>query len=355
MLFTPLKIRSIQLNNRIMVSPMCQYSGEDGLAGDWHLVHLGSRAVGGAALIMAEATAVSPEGRISPGDLGLWNDKHIEPLKRITGFIKSLGSVAGIQLGHAGRKAGRSLPWNGETLLGKDDGGWTAVAPSPIAFSEGYPVPDELTAEDISRIVNAFRSAAARAMAAGFEIIEIHAAHGYLINEFLSPFSNQRKDGYGGSFENRIRFLVEIVDAVRCVWNEALPLFLRISATEWKDGGWSIDDSIALAKILRNKGVDLIDCSSGGNITGVKIPLVAGYQVPLAEKIKKETGMLTGAVGLISQAKQAEEIISSGKADLVIMAREFLRNPYFPLLAAAELGFDIPWQKQYARAKPKKG
>lgn len=353
-LFSPLKIRGVELKNRIILSPMCQYSSIDGYANDWHMVHLGSRAVGGASVVMTEATAVSPEGRISPGDLGIWKDGHIEQLKRITHFITEQGAIPGMQLAHAGRKASHSEPWNGSNFLSVTDGGWNTVAPSPIPFSDETSIPIELTKEGIKKIVSDFRLAAVRAKEAGFKVLEIHAAHGYLINEFLSPFSNKRSDKYGGSFENRIRFISEIVDAIRSVWNEELPLFVRISATEWKEGGWTIEDSIALTNILKEKGVDLIDCSSGGNITGVKIPLVPGYQVPLAEQIRKQTGILTGAVGLITKAEHAETIISNEQADVIVMAREMLRNPYFPLRAAYELGYDINFPKQYVRAKPKK-
>ena len=352
-LFAPLKIRGIELKNRIMVSPMCQYSAIDGFANDWHLVHLGSRAVGGSALIMVEATAVSPEGRISPGDLGLWKNQQIEPFKRITSFIKDQGSVPGIQIGHAGRKASHTEPWKGDGLLSESQGGWKTVAPSAIPFSEEYDTPVALSADGIQNIISDFTNAANRALEAGFQVIEIHAAHGYLINEFLSPLSNHRTDNYGGSFENRIRLLVEITESIRKIWPEKYPLFVRISATEWIEGGWSIQDSVALGNILKNKGIDLIDCSSGGNVLGVKIQLVPGYQVSLSEQIKKETGIMTGAVGLINKAKQAEEIIKNNQADLIVIAREFLRNPYFPLNAAFELGCDIEWSKQYLRAKPK--
>ena len=353
-LFTPLKIKGLELKNRIMVSPMCQYSAADGFANDWHLVHLGSRAVGGAGLIMVEATAVSPEGRISPGDLGLWQDEHIESFKRITKFISEQGSVPGIQIAHAGRKASHSEPWNGDILLSPDQCGWKTVAPSPIKFTDGYDTPVALSIDGINKIISAFTQASDRAVKSGFKIIEIHAAHGYLINEFLSPLSNQRNDIYGGSFENRIRLLVEIVENIKTVIPADLPLFVRLSATEWIDGGWTIEDSVKLVNILKNKGVDLIDCSSGGNVLGVKIPLVPGYQVSLSEKIKKETGILTGAVGLISDSSHAEEIINTDKADLAIIARELLRNPYFPLNAAFELGQDVEWPKQYLRAKPKR-
>lgn len=354
-LFSPLNIRGIKLKNRIMVSPMCQYSSIDGFANDWHLVHLGSRAVGGASLVMMEATAVSPEGRISKSDMGIWKDEHIAELSRITRFIIQQGSVPGIQIAHAGRKASRNEPWNGDRHLNENEEGWKAVAPSPVMFSEGYSTPVELTIDGIKQIINKFKIAAQRALKAGFKIIEIHGAHGYLINEFLSPLSNKRTDIYGGSFENRTRLLLEIVEQVRNVMPENLPLFVRMSVTEWYDGGWSADDSVALVKILKTKGVDLVDCSSGGNITGVKMQLVPGYQVPLAETIRKETGILTGAVGLITNSKQAEEILSNGQADMIVIAREFLREPYFPQIAAFELGEDIDYPNQYLRAKRKLG
>lgn len=353
-LFTPLQIRTVTLRNRLVVSPMCQYSAIDGFAGDWHFAHLASFAAGGAGAVIAEATAVNPEGRISPGDLGLWSDEHIEPLRRITSFISAHGAVPGIQLAHAGRKASTSAPWLGDRPLQKEEGGWQPVAPSAIPFKEGNLVPAALTTGQIADLVADFRAAAQRALAAGFHIIEIHGAHGYLINEFLSPFSNQRTDAYGGSFENRIRFLLEIIDAIRQVWPAELPLFLRISATEWKDGGWTQDDSVALARIVGPRGVDLIDCSSGGNVSGVKIPIVPMYQAPLAEYVRKGSGIMTGAVGLITTSAEAERIIADGRADLVFMAREMLRDPHFPLRAAHELGAEAEWPKQYERAKWKK-
>ncbi|MEO5997961.1 MAG: NADPH dehydrogenase NamA [Chitinophagaceae bacterium] len=350
-LFTPFKIRDIEFKNRIVLSPMCEYSSEDGFANDWHLVHLGSRAVGGAALIIAEATAVSPDGRITPDDLGIWKDEHIEPLKRITDFLKMQNTIAGIQLAHAGRKASRTSPWKGSTRLNNSNGGWQNVAPSAIPFFAQEEPPAELDEEGIDKIIADFRSATKRALEAGFQLIEIHAAHGYLVNEFLSPLANKRTDKYGDSFENRTRFLLEIISAVREIWPEGLPLFVRISASDWKEGGWDIEDSISLAEIFKNKGVDLIDCSSGGVIPDAVIPAGPGYQVPFAETIRKRTGFATGAVGIIVTATQAEEIISSGKADFVILAREMLRDPYFPLHAARELGFDMKWPVQYERAK----
>ena len=330
---------------------MCQYSGEDGFANDWHLVHLGSRAVGGAGLVISEATAVSPEGRISPGDLGIWKDEHIDFLKRITTFIAGQGSVAGIQLAHAGRKSSIAVSWKGGENLTPERGGWKTVAPSAVAFKEGDLVPEELSLSDIQRIVNDFKTAAGRALKAGFRVIELHGAHGYLIHEFLSPLSNLRKDDYGGSVENRIRFLLDITEAVRRVWPEELPLFVRISATDWVENGWTEQDSVKLATILKTKGVDLIDCSTGGNVTGVRIPLKPMYQAGFAETIRKETGILTGAVGLITTAGEAESLIAEGKADAVFMARELLRDPYFPHRAADELSVGTQWPLPYERAR----
>jgi len=352
-LFSPLKIKNIELKNRIIVSPMCQYSSEDGFANDWHLVHLGSRAVGGAALIICEATAVAPEGRISINDLGIWRDEHISFLKRITDFIEKQGSIAGIQLAHAGRKSSQLSPWQGSKELSKEHGGWQTLAPSAIAFAEGNSVPKEMSIEEIKKVIQNFQDAAVRAKKAGFKVIEIHAAHGYLINEFLSPVSNKRTDEYGGSFENRIRFLLEIIEHVRKVWTEEHPLFVRISATEWQDGAWTESDSVQLAELLKNKTVDLIDCSTGGNVSGVKIPLKPLYQVQFAESIKKATGILTGAVGLITTSQEANTIIEDNKADVVLLGREFLRDPYFPLRAATEMGIETNWPVQYDRAKKK--
>lgn len=351
LLFEPLKIKSIQLKNRIVVSPMCQYSSNDGFANEWHLMHLGTRAVGGAALIIAEATAVSPEGRITPHDLGIWKDEHIEFLKRITHFIEENNSVPGIQLAHAGRKASHHRPWEGGKFLKENEGAWKTVAPSAIPYREGEPIPHELSKEEIQKIVDDFKQATLRAKEAGFRVIELHGAHGYLLNEFLSPLSNHRTDEYGGSFENRIRFLIEITETVRNVWPEEFPLFVRVSATDWVDGGWTIEDSVELSKILKTKGVDLIDCSSGGISPFQKIPVGPLYQVPFAEQIKKEAKIMTGAVGLITTAQQAENILQSQQADLIILARQLLREPYFPLHAARELGVDIPWPPQYDRAK----
>jgi 2,4-dienoyl-CoA reductase-like NADH-dependent reductase (Old Yellow Enzyme family) len=351
-LFSPLTIRGLTLANRIAVSPMCEYSSIDGFANDWHLVHLGSRAVGGAGLVFTEATAVVPDGRISPEDLGIWKDEHIPMLARIASFIREQGAVAGMQLAHAGRKASTAAPWNGGKPIGVENGGWSPlVAPSAIPFAEGYQTPVALDEAGIRSLVASFTDAARRALDAGVQVIEIHAAHGYLINEFLSPLSNTRTDAYGGSFENRTRFLRQIVEAVRAVWPDHLPLFVRISATEWTEGGWDIEQSVELARAVAPLGVDLIDCSSGGNVPRVRIPLGPGYQVPLAARVRAESGVPTGAVGLITSAPQADEIVRSGKADLVFLAREELRDPYFPLHAARELGAHIAWPKQYLRAK----
>lgn len=352
-LLDPLTIRGVTFPNRVFVSPMCEYSSDDGFASDWHLVHLGSRAVGGAGLTFTEATAVTPEGRISPQDLGIWKDEHIEMLSRIVRFIHAQGSVAGMQLAHAGRKASTRRPWEGGGKLSELEGGWRNVlAPSAIPFAENYPQPIEMTPAMIARVVSAFAAAAKRVLKAGFRVIEIHAAHGYLIHEFLSPLSNERKDGYGGSFENRTRLAREIVTAVRKEWPQTQPLFVRISATDWTPGGWDIDQSVALAKILKPLGVDLIDCSSGGNVADAKIPVGPGYQVPFAERIRKDADIATGAVGLITTPQQAEEIISAGRADAVFLAREMLRDPYFPLRAARELEQEIAWPAQYLRAAP---
>ena len=309
---------------------MCQYSSEDGFANDWHLVHLGSRAIGGAGLIMVEATAVSPEGRITPADLGIWKDEHIAFLHRIVSFLQHAGACAGIQLAHAGRKASHHVPWNGGHALKNNEGAWETFAPSAIPFKEGEPSPGEMSKADILKVINDFKHAAVRAAQAGFQIIEIHAAHGYLLNEFLSPLSNHRNDEWGGSFQNRCRLLLEVTSAIREVWSKEKPLFVRISATDWADTGWTDDDSVQLAKLLKQTGVDLIDCSSGGNVPSVRIPVGPLYQVPFAEKVRKESNILTGAVGMITTAREAEEIISGGKADLVIIARELLRDPYFP-------------------------
>jgi len=351
LLFEPLFLRSIQLKNRIVVSPMCEYSCEDGFANDWHLVHLGSRAVGGAGLIIAEATAISPEGRITHDDLGIWKDAHIEFLKRMTTFIIKHGSVPGIQLAHAGRKASHTSPWKGHRPLKPDEGAWTTLAPSAIPFIEGDPIPREMSIADIEQLKKDFRDAAIRALQAGFKLIEIHAAHGYLLNEFLSPLSNHRTDAYGGSFDNRVRILLEVVDSIRSVFSETLPLFVRISASEWVEDGWNLEDSVQLAKLLRDKGVDLVDCSSGGNTHHQKITVGPLYQVGFAEVIKREAAILTAAVGMITTAEECEEILQRGQADLVVMARQLLRDPYFPLHAAKKLNVDVSWPVQYQRAK----
>ena len=351
-LFSPLKIKNIELKNRIAVSPMCEYSSEDGFANDWHLVHLGSKAVGGAALIITEATAVSPEGRITFADLGIYHDEHIPKLKQIIDFIHAHGAIAGVQLAHAGRKASHAEPWTGGKQIPSDQqNGWKTLAPSEISFIDGEETPLELDKAGIEKIKSDFKAAAGRAITAGFKVIELHGAHGYLLHQFLSPISNKRTDEYGGSFENRIRLTVEVVEAVQKVWPKENPLFIRISATDWTEGGWNADESVALTKILKDKGVDLIDVSTGGNVANAKIPLKPGYQVEFAEKVKKESGILTGAVGLITKPHQANEIIQEGEADIVFLAREMLRDPHFPLRAAHELGEEIKWPVQYERAK----
>jgi len=330
---------------------MCQYSATDGFATDWHLVHLGSRASGGAALIIQEATAVSPEGRISPGDLGLWKDEQIEKLQSINEFIVSQNAIPGIQLAHAGRKASASEPWNGNKKLDESNGGWDAVAPSAVGYHSNEKPPIALDKIGIEKVISDFKLATKRALKAGFKVVEIHAAHGYLLHEFLSPLSNFRTDEYGGSFENRIRLLLEVLEAMQPEWPKNLPLFVRISATDWAEGGWNIEESVQLSKILKDKGVDLIDVSSGGLVSYQQIPLEPNYQVSFAERIKNETGILTGAVGLITDADQSEAIVATGKSDLVLFARESLRNPYLALDFAKELGVDVTWPKQYERAK----
>jgi 2,4-dienoyl-CoA reductase-like NADH-dependent reductase (Old Yellow Enzyme family) len=351
-LFSPFKLAGITFPNRIVVSPMCEYSSEDGFANDWHLVHLGSRAVGGAGLIFTEAAAVSPEGRITPQDLGFWKDEHVGPWKRIVEFLHGQGARAGIQLAHAGRKASMSRPWDGEERVkSPDEGGWTDVlAPSAIPFSDKYPNPVAIDTAGIQRIVKAFQEAAQRALQANFDVVEIHAAHGYLLHEFLSPLSNHRTDEYGGTLENRARALIEIVDAVREVWPLDNPLFVRISATDWVEGGWDIEQSVELAKLLKPRGVELIDVSSGGLAAGAKIPAGPGYQTPFSERIRNEVQIPTGTVGMITGAAQAEHILRTGQADLVFLAREFLREPYWPLHAAAELHDTTSWPPQYLRA-----
>jgi 2,4-dienoyl-CoA reductase-like NADH-dependent reductase (Old Yellow Enzyme family) len=353
-LFSPFKLREITFTNRIVVSPMCEYSSEDGFANDWHLVHLGSRAVGGAGLVVTEAAAVTPEGRISPQDLGFWKDEHIPALKRIVEFVHSQGARTGIQLAHAGRKASMAPPWDAaERVKPPSEGGWTdVVAPSEIPFSEKYAKPTALDVAGIKRLVRAFQAAAQRSVEAGFDVIELHAAHGYLLHEFLSPLSNHRTDEYGGSFENRTRLVLEVVEAVRLVWAVERPLLVRISATDWAESGWDLEQSVKLAKLLKAKGVDLIDVSSAGLIPGVKIPVGPGYQTGFASRIRKEGDIPTGAVGMITSATQAEHILHTGQADMIFLAREFLRDPYWPLHAAQELHDIASWPVQYLRAAP---
>ncbi len=352
-LFDPFTIKSITLRNRIGMSPMCQYSYSDGYSNDWQLMHLGARAVGGAGLVIAEATAVEAAGRITPYDVGIWDNDHIEPLKRVTSIIKSQGAVAGIQIAHAGRKACVGRPWKdemGKPITKKDSRWWHVAAPSAIAFSENHQVPHEMTVGDIHAIQKSFASAAKRSLEAGFQWLELHAAHGYLLHEFYSPLSNHRTDEYGGSYENRIRFLVETVDQIKRVWPEELPLTVRISGTDWLDNGWTIDDSVELAKILKNHGVDLIDCSSGGNVFDLTLPFGPGYQVPISEAVRKGAGIPTATVGLITSPHHADAIVRNDRADIVLLGREFLRNAYWPLHAAKALGveFDVP--PQYTRA-----
>ncbi|MEO7725029.1 MAG: NADH:flavin oxidoreductase/NADH oxidase [Chthoniobacterales bacterium] len=350
-LFSPLQMRDVQFRNRIVVSPMCQYSSEDGFANDWHLVHLGSRAVGGAALVFTEAAAVLEEGRISPEDLGIWKDAQIETLSRIFKFVAAHGALPGMQLAHAGRKASTSAPWKGGKPVGPNEKGWSPIfGPSPLPFVEGYQTPRELDRAGIERVRTAFADAARRAGEAGAKVLEIHAAHGYLLHSFLSPLSNQRTDDYGGSFANRIRFLCETTNAVRGVWPEKYPLFVRISSTDWTEGGWTGEDSVALARELKSLGVDLIDCSSGGNVAQAKIPVGPGYQLAFAAQIRREAGIATGAVGMITAPEQADQIIRMGEADLVLMARELLRHPYWPLNAARPLHQTGQPPPQYGRA-----
>ncbi len=350
-LFETYKLRDIEFRNRIWVSPMCQYSSNDGMPTDWHLVHLGSRAVGGAGLVIMEATAVSPEGRISPSDAGIWSDAHGKAYKRITKFIKEQGAVAGIQLAHAGRKASTGEPWNGGVKVSEKNGGWETVAPSAIAFNEDYPMPREMTKADIEQATNDFVEAAKRSVEAGFEVIEIHAAHGYLFHEFLSPLSNKRTDEYGGNLENRMRFPLKVARRVRETVPENLPVFVRISATDWTDGGWDLEQSIEFCRQLKKIGIDLIDVSTGGNVPDAKIPVAPNYQVEFAAEIRQQVGIATGAVGMINEAQQAEKILQNGEADAILMAREFLRDPYFPFAAARELGAKIDYvPKQYGRA-----
>ncbi|MEO5958029.1 MAG: NADH:flavin oxidoreductase/NADH oxidase [Opitutaceae bacterium] len=352
-LFAPLAIKSITLRNRVGVSPMCMYSSEDGVATDWHLVHLGARATGGAGLVIAEATAVSPEGRITPGDAGIWADKHVEPLARINRFVKSQGAVPGIQIAHAGRKASAARPWEGGAHLSDSAGGWRTVAPSALAFGGALnKIPHELTLDEIARVQQNFVAAAKRALSASYEWLELHGAHGYLAHEFLSPLSNRRTDRYGGNFENRIRFLLETARAVRAVWPDHLPFAVRLSCSDWMDGGWTIEESVEFSRRLKAEGVDLIDASSGGTSNEAKIPTGAGYQVPFAERIRREAGIATAAVGLITDPMQADQIVRNGQADLVLLARESLRDPNWPLRAARDLhvkSLPVP-PPQYLRA-----
>ncbi|WP_298134667.1 NADH:flavin oxidoreductase/NADH oxidase [Acidiferrobacter sp.] len=351
-LFSPFRLRSQTFRNRIFVSPMCQYSSVDGFPTAWHLVHLGSRAAGGAGLVIMEATAVSPEGRISPGDQGLWSDDHTQALKPIVQFIQSQGAAAGIQIAHAGRKASTDAPWRGGGPLTPAQGGWTVMAPSPVPFAAGFPRPEACGDEDLRRVVADFARAARRADEAGFDVLELHLAHGYLLHEFLSPLSNRRDDRYGGSLENRMRLPLEVTEAVRAVWPDAKPLFARLSATDWVEGGWDIEQSVALARQLKARGVDLIDCSSGGIVADAKIPAGPGYQTPFATRVRNDVGISVGAVGLITDPLQAEQIVRTHLADCVLLGREFLRDPYWPLHAARALHSDIPWPAQYDRARP---
>lgn len=352
-LFDPIRFRQVTLANRVIVSPMCQYSCEDGYATDWHLVHLGSRAVGGAGLVLTEAIAVTADGRISPEDLGIWQDGHVEMLSRIVRFAHTQGAVIGTQLAHAGRKASTKRPWSGSGRVEPTAGGWPVVGPSAEPFQPDYPVPRPLAADEMAGVVRAFRDAAVRSLEAGFDVVEIHAAHGYLLHQFLSPLINRRTDAYGGSFDNRVRLVHEVVDAVRGVWPERLPLFVRLSCTDWADGGWDLEQSIALARQLATRGVDLVDCSSGGGVAHQQIAVGPGYQVPFADAVRRQAGIATGAVGLITTAAQAEAIVANGQADCVLMARELLRDPYWPVHAAAELQQTMSWPAQYLRAAPR--
>lgn len=351
-LFEPLTLRGLTLQNRIAVSPMCQYSSNDGFANDWHFVHLASRAVGGAGLVMTEATAVSAEGRISPDDLGIWDDAHTGAFERIVRFVKGEGAAFGIQLAHAGRKGSTMRPWDGAGAVPGDQGGWQPIGPTSDSFAPNYPTPRAMTRDDIANVVEKFSRAAYRARRIGFDVAEVHAAHGYLIHEFLSPLSNTRTDDYGGSLENRMRLCLEVVEAVRRVWPEDLPVFVRVSATDWTEDGWDIDQTVELSRRLNALGVDLIDCSSGGNVAHATIPVGPGYQVPFSKRIRAEASIATGAVGMITSATQADEIIQRGDADLVLLAREMLRDPYWPLRAAKELGHSVSWPVQYLRAAP---
>lgn len=352
-LFSELHLRGTALANRIGVSPMCQYSCSDGFANEWHYVHLCTRAVGGAGLVLTEAAAVTPEGRISPQDLGVWKEEHFEPLEKITRFIQTQGGTAGIQLAHAGRKGSTHRPWSGHGAVAPSDGGWQPVAPSLLPFSDTYPTPKELTRAEIQALQHNFAVAAERAVRAGFHVIEVHAAHGYLFHQFLSSLSNRRTDEYGGSLENRSRFLRDTVADIRKMVPERCPLFVRVSATDWVEGGWDIEQSIELARLLKDLGVDLIDCSSGGNTARAEIPVGPGYQTAFAERIRNAAQIATAAIGMITAATQADHVIRTGQADLVLLARELLREPYWPLHAAKELGVTMPWPAQYLRAAPR--
>jgi 2,4-dienoyl-CoA reductase-like NADH-dependent reductase (Old Yellow Enzyme family) len=352
-LFSEFRLRDVAFANRVGVSPMCQYSCDDGFANDWHFAHLAARAVGGAGLVFTEAAAVTPEGRISPQDLGVWSEKHFEPLERIARFVKAQGAVPGVQLAHAGRKASVHRPWSGQGSVPESQGGWRTVAPSPVSFGKGYAAPEELSVEGILALQQAFAAAAKRAFAAGFRTIEVHAAHGYLVHQFLSPLSNRRADAYGGSFDNRTRFLRDCVAAVRGAVPDACPLFVRISATDWSDGGWDLEQTIELSRRLKDLGVDAIDCSSGGNVEGARIPVGPGYQVPFSQRVRREAGVATAAVGMITDPAQADQIVRNGEADVVLLARELLRDPYWPLRAARELGQAMSWPAQYLRAAPR--
>ncbi len=351
-LFSPLTVRGVTFRNRVFVSPMCQYSSRDGMPTDWHLVHLGSRAVGGAALVMVEATAVSPEGRISPADSGLWSAAHARAFRQIAAFISERGSLPGVQLAHAGRKASTRVPWVGGGPLPAGEGGWLPLAPSAAAFADGYPVPREMTAADLEAVRGQFVAAARLAAEAGFAVIELHMAHGYLLHEFLSPLANRRSDRYGGERDNRMRFPLEVARDVRAAWPAELPMLVRVSATDWVEGGWSLADTVELARRLREIGVDLVDCSSGGVVASARIPFGPGYQTPFAATVRREAGVATGAVGMITRPEQAEQIVATGQADAVLLAREMLRDPYWPLHAAQALGAEAPWPDQYLRARP---
>ncbi|HEY6094868.1 MAG TPA: NADH:flavin oxidoreductase/NADH oxidase [Gallionellaceae bacterium] len=351
-LFSPYTLREVEFRNRIFVSPMCQYSAQDGLANTWHLVHLGSRAVGGAGMVMVEATAVTPEGRISPHDMGMWSASHAEALTPIAHFIREHGAVPGIQLAHAGRKASTDAPWLSRGALTPANGGWQVVAPSALAFSAGSPQPRELAASELDGVVAAFVAAAQRSLQAGFEVVEVHMAHGYLLHQFLSPLSNHRTDAWGGSLENRARLPLQVVRAVRAAWPQHLPLLVRISATDWVEGGWDLAQTVQLCRWLKEAGVDMIDCSTGGLVADAKVPAGPGFQTPFATAIGREAGIAVGTVGLITSPEQAEQIVATGQADAVFMARELLRDPYWPLHAARKLGVDVKWPLQYERAKP---